>query len=104
MPVHKKHQHFPLNAFSSFNKLTSFEKLVTIVGSIEPITSIQQVARLYELKSAVELPLFSWAFGMFGTCLWLAYGIKRKSGPLIISSLLWLGIYIPIVIAILLYG
>lgn len=104
MPQHKKHQHIYTGALKSFKKMTPFERIVTLVGSIEPITSIPQVTRVWSLKSAEELPLFSWAFGTFGTVLWLVYAIQRKSWPLITASVLWLLIYIPIVVAIILYG
>ncbi len=104
MVMHKKHHHIYTRALKSFDQMTTFEKIVTTVGSIEPITSIPQVTLVYSLKSAEELSLFSWAFGIFGTVLWLIYAIKKKSWPLIVSSLLWLLIYIPIVVAIVLYG
>lgn len=102
--MHKKHQHVYTKVVKSFEHMTPFERFVTIIGSLNPIASIPQVIRVWNLRSAEELSLFSWAFGLFGTIVWLIYGISRRSWPLIASGLLWLAVYVPIVIAIILYG
>lgn len=104
MAKHKKHQYVYQRLIKSFEKMTPFEKVVTVIGSVEPVASIPQVLLVYELKSAEELSLFTWGFGIFATTLWLVYSIQRKSWPLITSSFLWLAADIPVVIAILLYG
>jgi uncharacterized protein with PQ loop repeat len=104
MAKHKKHQHVYQRLVKSFDDMTPFERVVTIIGSIDPISAIPQVTRVYQLRSAEELSLFTWGFGVFSTALWLTYGIRRRSWPLIASSLLWLAADIPIVVAIILYG
>lgn len=81
-----------------------FERVVTVVGSIEPLSSIPQTAKVWQLQSTNELSLFSWAFGVFATSLWLIYAIKKRSIALVLSSFLWIAVDLPVVVAILLYS
>jgi len=100
MALHKKQHHFiklPKNT-------TYFELLVLGVGSVEPIASIPQIIKLWQLQQAEEFSLFTWAFGLFASALWLVYGIWKKSTAIWFTSLLWIAVYIPIVLAIILYG
>lgn len=88
----------------SFVSMSRLELMISIVGTIEPITSIPQVTRVWTLRSAEELPLITWGFSLFATLLWLFYGFKIKSMPIVLTSTLWAIIYTPIVVAIVLFS
>ncbi len=64
-------------------------KVILVIAFIEPLTTSGQIYQIWKSKSAIGNSLVTWSFFALSSIIWLSYGIKIKSKPLIISSLLW---------------
>jgi uncharacterized protein with PQ loop repeat len=66
-----------------------FYRIVLAIAFIEPLTTLGQIYQIWKSKSAVGNSLATWSFFAFSGVIWLSYGVKIKSKPLIVSSMLW---------------
>ncbi len=80
------------------------EKLVLAVAIIEPLSTIPQIVDIFTTKDTTAISLVTWLLFAIAAVVWLAYGIKIKNTPLIISSSLWMLTESIIVIGILIYS
>ena len=80
-----------------------FILFVSIVAVIEPIMTIPQAWTIWKNKSAQDVSLLSWSVFLIGALVWLVYGIKIKSKPLIVTSSLWIVLDSIVVLGIILY-
>ncbi len=80
------------------------EKLVLAVAIIEPLSTIPQIIDIFTTKDTTAISLVTWILFAIAAVIWLAYGIKIKNTPLIVSSALWVLTESIIVIGILLYS
>ena len=87
----------------SSNNDSYLGRLVLIVAVIEPFMAIPQILEIFKNKNAGSVSLVTWFLYIFSTTIWFLYGIKIKDRPLIITGLLSILIYIPLVIAIVVY-
>ena len=79
-------------------------RLVLAVAIAEPLSTIPQIIDLYSSKDAHGLSLLSWFLFFIGASIWLAYGVKIKNIPLIISSFLWVTTELILIVGILIYS
>lgn len=90
-PIHKK-------------PTSTFEKFVLLVAIIEPLSTLPQIYDVYTSKDAASLSLLSWVLFAGASVVWLIYGLKIKSRPLIASSFLWISTELTLMIGIVLYS
>lgn len=90
-PIHKK-------------PVSTFEKFVLLIAIIEPLSTLPQIFDLYTSKDASSLSLLSWVLFAGASVVWLVYGLKIKSRPLIASSLLWITTELILMAGIVLYS
>lgn len=93
MVKHKKHP----------TKNTIFDAVLLWIAIIEPLSTLPQIIELYKSKDAQGLSLLSWVLFMSASIVWLIYGIRIKSIPLIASSIMWVATELLLIIGILLY-
>jgi len=80
-----------------------FILFVSTVAVIEPIMTIPQAWTIWMNKSAQDVSLLSWSVFLIAAAVWLVYGLKLKSWPLIITSSLWIVLDLIVVVGIILY-
>ena len=83
---------------------STFEKFVLLVAIVEPLSTLPQIYDVYSTKDAHALSLVSWLLFACASIVWLIYGIKIKSNPLIASSILWISTEVLLMIGIILYS
>ena len=86
------------------NPSSTFERLVLLIAVIEPFSTLPQIYDIYTSKDATSISLLSWLLFAGASVVWLIYGIKIKSLPLIFSSLLWISTEILLIIGIVMYS
>jgi uncharacterized protein with PQ loop repeat len=85
-------------------KMRPIEKLMYIVSLAYPLTAVPQIIKVYSTHNVESLALASWIlYVAFGT-IFVIYAISEKLKPLIIEGTLWVGIYVLMVGAIVMYA
>lgn len=80
------------------------ERLMYIVSLAYPLTAVPQIIKVYSTHDVESLALLSWIlYIIFGT-IFVIYAISEKLKPLIIEGSLWVGIYILMAGAIVIYA
>lgn len=80
------------------------ERLMYIVSLAYPLTAVPQIVKVYSTHDVESLALLSWIlYIIFGT-IFVIYAISEKLKPLIIEGSLWVGIYILMAGAIVIYA
>jgi uncharacterized protein with PQ loop repeat len=75
-----------------------------IVSLAYPLTAVPQIIKVYSTHDVESLALLSWIlYIIFGT-IFVIYAISEKLKPLIIEGSLWVGIYILMAGAIVIYA
>jgi MtN3 and saliva related transmembrane protein len=90
----------PINKKVSSN----FERFVLLIAIIEPLSTIPQIYDVFTSKNAQSLSLLSWLLFAGASMVWLVYGVKIKSMPLIASSILWITTEVLLMVGIVLYS
>ena len=87
-----------------YSQSLSFENLVLLVAIIEPLSTVPQIITTYTLQDATGVSLLSWLLFTCASIVWLIYGIKIKSNPLIASSVMWVLTEIILIVGIVIYS
>lgn len=87
-----------------FTRHSVFESAMIGLAIFEPATAIPQIIQIYTSKNASSLSLLSQLLYLGTTCMWLFYGIRTKSRPLALTSLLWMISELLIIFGIFLYA
>lgn len=74
-----------------------------VIATVEPLTTIPQIFTLYSAQDASGLSFSTWLLYLIAAVIWLLYGIRIKSKPLIVSSVFWIITELPVVVGILIY-
>ncbi len=82
----------------------TFDWTVIILVSVEPIANIPQIIKVFTTKSAEDFFMWTWMFGVIANFAWIAYGLKTKKFPVLLSGIIWLVIHSLMTIGVLLYG
>jgi uncharacterized protein with PQ loop repeat len=78
-----------------------FEKFMLVFATVEPLATIPQIYSIWTSSSAPGVSLTTWVFYTITSFIWLAYGIRGKDTPIIISGLLWSSTQALVVIGLL---
>mgnify|MGYP001158183971 CR=1 FL=1 len=98
--VHKKYEQFPHP--KKFIRVV--DSSVVVVGIISQIFTIPQITIIWINKDAADLSIITWVTWFLYVLVLLLYGVVHKSRSIIITYVLWVLLYIPIIIGIILYG
>ena len=85
--THPKHHH--RHPKKKAPPKTLLDKLIYFAAFVQPFTTLPQIYTIWVQKSNGS-SLFSWVAYLFFSFIWLAYSLKIKSKPLIISYILWI--------------
>lgn len=80
------------------------EKLMYIVSLAYPLTAVPQIVKVYSTQNVESLALLSWILYVIFGAIFVIYAISEKLKPLIIEGTLWVGIYVLMVGAIVMYA
>lgn len=80
------------------------EKLMYIVSLAYPLTAVPQIIKVYTTHNVESLALASWILYVVFGAIFVIYAISEKLKPLIIEGTLWVGIYVLMVGAIVIYA
>lgn len=83
---------------------STFERFVLLVAIVEPLSTLPQIYDVFTAKDASSLSLLSWMLFAGASVIWLIYGLKIKSYPLIASSVLWISTEFLLMAGIILYS
>jgi MtN3 and saliva related transmembrane protein len=62
------------------------EIIVTIIGSIMGAMLFPQAYKIFKRKSAGDISIYSFSYILFGTAVWVFYGIYISAYPIVISN------------------
>lgn len=79
-------------------------KLVLAMAVIEPTMTAPQVYDIWVKRQTSGVSLLTWSFFTFAAVIWLLYGVKLKSVPLIVAEVLWIIFQTAVVLGLLLVG
>jgi uncharacterized protein with PQ loop repeat len=79
-------------------------RLAYLAGLAGSFTALPQVIYIWTSHQAAGVSFWSsWGFTTVA-CIWLAYGVVLRQGPLVLSSILWIILDLAIVSGVLRYG
>lgn len=81
-----------------------FDYVVYTFGVVTPLFELPQLWIIYSKHTAQNISLATWAFFSIDNLVWLAYAIRKKDWPLIITSIIYETLEVIIVIGIILYS
>lgn len=82
-------------------KSTLFDKLVFIVAIVYPLSAVPQAIEVLSGKTD-GVSLVSWLMFLLCSTLLLAYGLKHKVAPMIMSNSIWVLVNVVVVTGLLL--
>lgn len=100
MPQHKstKQKQEPKPHKEPFDYVVYFFTIAT------PLFELPQAIDIYTSQDAGSVSMLTWGFFLLDNVVWIAYAIRRKLMPLLISTLLYLCIELSVVVGIILYS
>lgn len=102
MTIHKKHRyyfHLPKHGLKD-----PFDYLVFVFSVITPLFEIPQLLEIYTNHSAVNVSAATWVLFVVDNFVWIAYGIRKKAWPIVVSSILYEIIEVAVVVGIFIYS
>lgn len=79
------------------------KRSVLVIAVLEPLMTLPQVYEIWVKKQAEGVSSLTWGLYLIAAVIWLLYGLQLKDKPIIISSILWLGFELAVVVGTLLY-
>ncbi len=98
------HNHKHLNRVHKKSDKKPKHFIVMASSVIYPLTTIPQIIEIFTEKSAVNVSLATYVFYLLFTFIFLSYGISEKLKPIIVLQCLWLVVYSPVIVGLILYG
>ena len=80
-----------------------FDHIMIFIGLIGPLSLLPQVFSVWYTKDTAGISLLSWSLLVGVACMWVAYGIYRRSKALIVSNLLLAIFDVLVVIGVLMF-
>lgn len=96
-------KHHPKSAVHRKNK-TTLDYTIWLFSVATPLFELPQTYAIYAHHDAQNVSGYTWSFFLIDNLVWIIYGIKHKSKPLILTSVLYFLIEASIVYGIVLYG
>lgn len=101
----KKNKVTFLDEFLHLRKLKLFfDKNIYILSLLGPLFTVPQVIRIWSRQSASDISIFTWTGYLFIALLWLKYALIHKDKNVLLSSILWMVMYLLILAGKVLYG
>ena len=75
-------------ARDKLNIMTILASLATITGIFLGLGSLPQAIKIFRTKSAKDIAPISYVIMMFGSSIWILYGLELKSLPIMIPNIL----------------
>lgn len=91
------------NYIDSLDQQTVLNAMVYIVGIFGPFMTLPQIWQIYGFQNTAGISLITWGSYSFVSMVWLWYAIYYKQKPLIISSILWICMYILVIYGAVIY-
>lgn len=79
--VHSKKQKYP----HPNKAIAWFDRFIIVVGLFNAVATIPQVLQIWVNQDASGVSLISWSYYMFGSTMFLIYGIIHKEIPIIVN-------------------
>jgi uncharacterized protein with PQ loop repeat len=83
---------------------TSLDYFIYFFSVATPLFELPQAYTIYVNHNAQNVSIYTWSFFLIDNVAWIIYGLRRKSKPLVITSVLYLLIELIIVVGILRYS
>ncbi len=80
------------------------DKLIYVAAILQPLMTLPQIIQIYSSHNVVGISLATWSGYAILGLLFLAYGIKHRLVPIIVTQVLWFTLQTGVVIGILRYG
>ena len=77
--------------------------IVYIFTFVTPLFELPQAIEIFANKSAQDVSVWTWGFFCIDNLVWIAYGIKYKIKPVLISSILFEIIEVATLVGVLMY-
>jgi MtN3 and saliva related transmembrane protein len=84
--------------------MTILADLATITGVFLGLGSLPQAIKIFQTKSAKDIAPASYVIVMFGSIIWILYGLELKNLPIVIPNILGVILATVIFIGWLRYG
>lgn len=78
--------------------MTFLASLATITGIFLGLGSLPQAIKIFQTKSARDIAPISYVIVVFGSFIWILYGLELKSLPIVIPNIL--GVILGVVILV----
>lgn len=91
----RKHKKTPPNK--------SINKLIYFVSLAYPATAIPQLIKVYTTHNVQSLALATWVMYVAFGLIYLLYAMSKRLKPLVIEGALWVGVYVLMDAAIILF-
>ncbi len=104
MSRHLAHHRIRLKHLTHSQQKKLIKRSVLAIAVIEPLMTLPQVYEIWVNKNAGGVSSLTWGLYLIAAIIWLLYGLQLKDKPIIISSVLWLGFELAVVVGTLLYS
>jgi uncharacterized protein with PQ loop repeat len=107
MPKHKLHSlpHIAPGAGRKQKKQRDqFKFIIYFFTVATPLFEIPQAITIYTHHNAQNVSIWTWSFFLIDNVVWIIYGLRCKTKPLVITSILYLIIEMMIVAGIVRYS
>lgn len=84
--------------------MTILAGLATIMGVFLGLGSLPQAIKIFRTKSARDIAPLSYLIMVFGSTIWILYGLELKSLPIVIPNVLGVILGTVILVGYLRYG
>lgn len=81
-----------------------FDYILYLFMVATPLFEVPQAWKIYSTQSAADVSLTTWGFFVLSNFVWIAYAVRNKLLPLIITYCMYLVIELVIVIGIIMYS
>jgi uncharacterized protein with PQ loop repeat len=106
-PFHHQNLRKRSNAKNSRGKqgvfITRFDKIIIVVGVLNAVATVPQVLQIWITQDAGGVSLFSWSYYLFGSIMFLIYGLLHKAIPIVTNYGIAIVLYALIVLGTILY-
>ena len=99
MAVNNYHKHYHKRRAKKVAK-EPIDNLIYIAVILGPIMTVPQLYSIWVMKQN-GVSIISWVAYLIIACLWLFYGLRHKSMPIILVQMLWIIIDAAIIIGLL---
>jgi MtN3 and saliva related transmembrane protein len=71
-----------------FKNMSSLSILATVTGVTMALSGLPQIIKIYKRKSAKDISPVTYLVGVFGTIIWIFYGVELKNLAIVLPNIL----------------